>query len=235
METARVLLEGYGYWLLLGVGFAEFAGLPIASVPVLIVAGAAAAEGALSLPAAALMAAAGGLTADAGWFALSRWRGQRLVDTVCNLSSNPRSCVITIAGRVEMIGPALVLPSKFVPGTGNLVAASAGLTRLRPVVFLASDTVALALWATAYLGTRLRAGGTSRLRRELGGWIHRYRGDRSGCPNPGRYRLAIRARRHASGGAPASAGAAGPIRPDHGARRGRGLGAPDWTKDPLWA
>jgi membrane protein DedA with SNARE-associated domain len=152
METARVLLEGYGYWLLLGVGFAEFAGLPIASVPVLIVAGAAAAEGALSLPAAALMAAAGGLTADAVWFALSRWRGQRLVDTVCNLSSNPRSCVITIAGRVEKIGPALVLPSKFVPGTGNLVAASAGLTRMRPVVFLASDTVALALWATAYLG-----------------------------------------------------------------------------------
>ncbi len=124
METARVLLEGYGYWLLLGVGFAEFAGLPIASVPVLIVAGAAAAEGAISLPAAALAAALGGLLADTAWYSLSRWRGQRLVDTVCNLSSNPKSCVLTIANRLEKVGSVYVLPSKFVPGTGNLAAAS---------------------------------------------------------------------------------------------------------------
>lgn len=152
METARVLLEGYGYWLLLGVGFAEFAGLPIASVPVLIVAGAAAAEGAISFPAAVLVAALGGLLADSAWYSLSRWRGQRLVNTVCNLSSNPRSCVITIANRIEKVGPLFVLPSKFVPGTGNLVAASAGLAGLGPAAFLASDAAALGMWSTVYLG-----------------------------------------------------------------------------------
>jgi membrane protein DedA with SNARE-associated domain len=152
MESARLLLEGYGYWLLLAVGFAEFAGLPIASVPVLIVAGAAAAEGAISLPAAALAAALGGLLADTTWYSLSRWRGQRLVDTVCNLSSNPRSCVLSIANRLEKVGPRYVLPSKFIPGTGNLVAASAGLAGLRPSAFLSADAVALGLWSVAYLG-----------------------------------------------------------------------------------
>mgnify|MGYP001812201123 CR=1 FL=1 len=152
METATVLLEGYGYWLLLAVGFAEFAGAPIASVPVLIVAGAAAAQGGLSLPAAALAAAAGGLLADAGWYSLSRWRGQSLVDTVCNLTSNPMSCVLKVSERIGRVGPALVLPSKFVPGTGNLAAASAGLAGMRPVVFVASDAAALVLWATAYVG-----------------------------------------------------------------------------------
>ena len=152
METARVLLEGYGYWLLLAVGFAEFAGLPIASVPVLIVAGAAAAEGAISLPVAALAAALGGLLADTAWYSLSRWRGQSLVDTVCNLSSNPRSCVISIASRLQKVGPVYVLPSKFIPGTGNLVAASAGLAGLRPSAFLSADAVALGLWSTVYLG-----------------------------------------------------------------------------------
>lgn len=152
METARVLLEGYGYWLLLGVGFAEFAGLPIASVPVLIVAGAAAAEGAISLPAAALAAALGGLLADTAWYSLSRWRGQRLVDTVCKLSSNPKSCVLTIANRLEKVGSVYVLPSKFVPGTGNLAAASAGLAGMRPAAFLSADAVALGLWSVAYLG-----------------------------------------------------------------------------------
>lgn len=152
METARVLLEGYGYWLLLAVGFAEFAGLPIASVPVLIVAGAAAAEGAISLPVAALAAALGGLLADTAWYSLSRWRGQSLVDTVCNLSSNPRSCVISIASRLQKVGPVYVLPSKFIPGTGNLVAASAGLAGLRPSTFLLADAVALGLWSVVYLG-----------------------------------------------------------------------------------
>ena len=152
METARVLLEGYGYWLLLAVGFAEFAGLPIASVPVLIVAGAAAAEGAISLPVAALAAALGGLLADTAWYSLSRWRGQSLVDTVCNLSSNPRSCVISIASRLQKVGPVYVLPSKFIPGTGNLVAASAGLAGLRPSAFLSADAVALGLWSVVYLG-----------------------------------------------------------------------------------
>ena len=152
MEAARLLLEGYGYWLLLAVGFAEFAGLPIASVPVLIVAGAAAAEGAISLPAAALAAALGGLLADTTWYSLSRWRGQQLVDTVCNLSSNPRSCVLSIANQLEKVGPMYVLPSKFVPGTGNLVAASAGLAGLRPSAFLSADAVALGLWSVVYLG-----------------------------------------------------------------------------------
>jgi len=152
MDTVRVLLEGYGYWLLLGVGFAEFAGLPIASVPVLLVAGAAAAEGAISFPAAVLVAALGGLLADSAWYSLSRWRGQRLVNTVCNLSSNPRSCVITIANRLERVGPLFVLPSKFIPGTGNLVAASAGLTGLGPAAFLSSDAAALGMWSMVYLG-----------------------------------------------------------------------------------
>jgi len=151
METTRVLLEGYGYWLLLAVGFAEFAGVPIASVPVLIVAGAAAAEGALRLPGAALAAALGGLLADTGWYALSRWHGQRLVNTVCNLTSNPRSCVLTVSARLDKMGPVFVLPSKFIPGTGNLIAASAGLTGMRPAAFLVSDATALTLWAAAYV------------------------------------------------------------------------------------
>jgi membrane protein DedA with SNARE-associated domain len=119
---------------------------------VLIVAGAAAAEGAISFPAAVLAAALGGLLADSAWYSLSRWRGQRLVNTVCNLSSSPRSCVITIANRLEKVGPMFVLPSKFIPGTGNLIAASAGLAGLGPAAFLSSDAAALGMWSTVYLG-----------------------------------------------------------------------------------
>lgn len=150
METIRPLLEAYGYWLLLGVGFAEFAGLPIASVPVLVLAGAFAAHGHLNLGVAVLSAAAGGLAADLGWYAVSRWRGNRLVSTVCGLTSNPRACALAVADRLSRVGPIYIVPSKFIPGTANLIAAAAGMAGLRTSAFLAADAAALLLWAGAY-------------------------------------------------------------------------------------
>jgi membrane protein DedA with SNARE-associated domain len=150
MDAVGHLLETWGYGLLVLVGFVEFIGLPIASVPVLIVAGAVAASGGLSLPLVALSAAAGGLAADLTWYWITRWRGPRLVDTVCNLTSNPKACVFTVTQRIERIGPIYILPSKFLPGTGNLIAASSGLAGLAPRAFVAADSVALLLWGGVY-------------------------------------------------------------------------------------
>jgi membrane protein DedA with SNARE-associated domain len=150
MDALGQLLETWGYTLLVLLGFVEFIGLPIASVPVLVLAGAVAAGGGLSLPLVVLSAAAGGLAADLTWYGMTRWRGPRLLDTVCNLTSNPRVCVFRVTERIESIGPIYILPSKFLPGTGNLIAACSGLARISPRIFALSDTVALLLWATMY-------------------------------------------------------------------------------------
>ena len=150
MDAVGHLLETWGYGLLVLVGFVEFIGLPIASVPVLIVAGAVAASGGLSLPLVALSAAAGGLVADLTWYWITRWRGPRLVGTVCNLTSNPKACVFTVTQRIERIGPIYILPSKFLPGTGNLIAASSGLAGLAPRTFALADATALLLWGGVY-------------------------------------------------------------------------------------
>jgi membrane protein DedA with SNARE-associated domain len=150
MDAVGHLLETWGYALLVLIGFVEFIGLPIASVPVLILGGAVAASGGLSLPLVALSAAAGGLAADLTWYWVTRWRGPRLVDTVCNLTSNPRVCVYTVTQRIERIGPMYILPSKFLPGTGNLIAASSGLAGIAPRAFFAADSIALLLWGVAY-------------------------------------------------------------------------------------
>ena len=150
MDAVVHLLETWGYALLVLVGFVEFIGLPIASVPVVILAGAVAASGGLSLPLVALSAAAGGLAADLTWYWVTRWRGPRLVDTVCNLTSNPKACVVTVRQRIERIGPIYIVPSKFLPGTGNLVAASAGLARVAPRTFALADSAALLLWGGVY-------------------------------------------------------------------------------------
>jgi len=70
------------------------------------------------------------------------------VNTVCNLTSNPMACVLTVSARLERVGPAFVLPSKFVPGTANLVVASAGLGYV-----LAAKVTSVVNWVAGIMGT----------------------------------------------------------------------------------
>lgn len=150
MEGLLSFLEQHGYWLLAAVGFAEFAGAPIASIPVLMGTGALAAESGLHPVAVAASAAAGGLLADALWYGIARWRGQRVVGAACGLTSNPKACVLGVRDRVERVGGGYILAAKFIPGAANLIAPAAGLAGIRPLVFLAFDAAALAAWAGAY-------------------------------------------------------------------------------------
>lgn len=145
-------LDAFGYLTLLAVGFAEYAGVPIASVPVLMTAGALGTSAGLDPVAAAASAALGGLLADVGWFLLVRWRGAALVDAACGLTTNPNACVLGVEDRVSKLGPAYVIPSKFVPGAGNLVGAASGLSGMSTPRFVLSDALGLLLWAGAYTG-----------------------------------------------------------------------------------
>ncbi|MFQ5679149.1 MAG: DedA family protein [Gemmatimonadota bacterium] len=151
MDALTAFLDQYGYPLFAAVGFAEYAGVPIASVPVLVTAGAVAAQGGLHPGLAVLATAGGGLLADTLWFLVSRWQGERMVGTACGLTSNPRACVHTVRNRVEKLGARYVLSAKFVPGAANLIAAGAGLSDMRAPRFLSLDAIALLLWAGLYL------------------------------------------------------------------------------------
>lgn len=152
METLLRLFEAYGYWVAFGIGFAEFAGVPIAGVPLLIAGGALARTAGLDAVTVAGCAAVGGLVGDAIWFVLARWQGDRLVDAACGLSARPEACVLGVKERAERLGAPYVLSAKFLPGAGNLIASAAGLARYRPGPFLALDAVALGAWAGAYVG-----------------------------------------------------------------------------------
>ncbi|MFV1988008.1 MAG: DedA family protein [Gemmatimonadota bacterium] len=134
MDTLLTLIEHYGLVLLFAVGFAEYTGVPIASVPVI------------------LAAALGGLTADALWYTLARHRGERLVNAACSLSPNPRVCIGKVQARVTQLGAPYIITAKFLPGVGNLIAPAAGLGEFPALRFLALDFVALLLWANVYAG-----------------------------------------------------------------------------------
>jgi membrane protein DedA with SNARE-associated domain len=150
METLTTIFDTYGYGLLLAVGFAEYVGVPIASIPVLVGAGALAAGGGPNLIGVATAAALGGFLADAGWYGLARWKGSRLVGAACGLSSNPRACVVGVEDRVMRLGSLYVLTAKFLPGAANLIAPAAGYAAFSPLRFLALDAVALIAWAFVY-------------------------------------------------------------------------------------
>lgn len=150
VETLIGFLGSHGYLVLVAVGFAEYAGAPIASVPVLVAAGGLGTSAGLGVVPVVASAALGGLVADLGWYSLVRWRGAALVDVACGLTSNPDACVLGVESRVARLGPAYVVPSKFVPGAGNLVAAAASLAGMGLGRFVVFDGLALLLWAGAW-------------------------------------------------------------------------------------
>jgi len=152
MEQFTLVFEQHSYLLLFGLGFLEFIGVPIAGIPLLIAAGGLAAAGGVSVPAIVLAAALGGLTADVVWYSAARFRGRGLVDTVCGLSSNPMACVLSVERRVAAVGPWYLLPAKFIPGAGNMVAAASGFTGISLGAFLILDGFGLIAWASVYTG-----------------------------------------------------------------------------------
>jgi len=152
MEQSTLVLEQYGYLLLFALGFFEFIGAPIAAVPVLIAAGGLAAAGGVSVPGIVVAVALGGLMADIAWYSAARFRGRGLVDTVCGLSSNPKACVTGVERRVASVGSWYLLPAKFIPGAGNMVAAASGFAPISLPSFLVLDSVGLLVWASAYTG-----------------------------------------------------------------------------------
>ena len=135
------------------VGFAEFVGVPIVSVPVLIGGGALVASGTLGFWGIVVSVAAGGWLADLGWYSIGRRQGTWLIDVACGLSSNPGACVLRVESRLSRLGTPYILLSKMLPGSGNLIAVAAGLAGFGLFRFILANAAALILWAAIYTGT----------------------------------------------------------------------------------
>src|ERR1700688_5109948 len=122
-------LARYGIGFVFGNVLVEQAGLPIPAVPVMVVAGALAAEGKLS-PWGLLGAAVAGATiADSLWFTLGGWQGARILKTVCRIAVSPDSCVRGMARLYASFGLRSLLFCKFVPGFSTVAPTLAGALR----------------------------------------------------------------------------------------------------------
>jgi membrane protein DedA with SNARE-associated domain/rhodanese-related sulfurtransferase len=136
-------------WLSLAV-FIQALGLPVPAAVALILAAAESARGQLS-PAGvfggSLVAMVGG---DALMYLLGRKTGWWLLGTLCRVSLNPESCVVTSADTFHRRGRSLLVVAKFLPGINTMAPPLAGSMHMRWWSFLWLDTVGSSLYIGVY-------------------------------------------------------------------------------------
>jgi membrane-associated protein len=133
------------YLLVLG-----WASLPfVPAEPMLVGAGSYAATGALHLPLVVAMAAGGSLASDLAKYALGRAVGPALLRRLARRESGARA-VAWIETRARRIGPAVIVPSYFVPFAVVAATLLCGMLRMRVGPVVVASVVGAALWSTMF-------------------------------------------------------------------------------------
>jgi len=152
MDALLGQLAQYGI-LLVGLNvLLQQLGLPIPSVPTMMVAGALAASGRLSLVGAYSIAVSASLLADLLWFFAGRRFGYPVLRFLCRVSLSPDTCVRQTEGIFERWGFYSVVVSKFVPGFSTVAPPIAGALRMSISAFVLASIASAGLWVGFYMG-----------------------------------------------------------------------------------
>lgn len=155
MSSITALIADYGALFVFANVLVEQLGAPIPAVPSLVIAGALAATGKLSLTALLVAALVACLVADVAWYAAGRRYGAHLLRRRCTVSLSPEADIPRTRTRFERWGVNALLVAKFVPGLSIVASPMAGAMRVSWPVFLAYDTIGSALWSSAALSLGL--------------------------------------------------------------------------------
>jgi membrane protein DedA with SNARE-associated domain/rhodanese-related sulfurtransferase len=140
----------HGYMLVFAWVFAEQAGLPIPSAPLLLAAGALSGTHQMNLGMAIAYATLGSLASDSMWYELGRQKGVRVLQLLCRISLEPDSCVRRSQVSFGRNGPRVLLVAKFIPGLNAMAAPLSGITRMGWRRFLLFDAIGALLWVSAF-------------------------------------------------------------------------------------
>ncbi|HME40260.1 MAG TPA: DedA family protein/thiosulfate sulfurtransferase GlpE [Steroidobacteraceae bacterium] len=127
-------------------------GLPVPAVPTLVVAGAVAADGQLSLAALFVWSVIACLAADCSWYLVGQKYGIRVLKTLCKVSLEPDSCVSQTQTRFERWGVNSLIIAKFIPGLAIIAPPLAGAMRIGWLRFIFLSTCSAVLWVGFGLG-----------------------------------------------------------------------------------
>src|SRR5277367_4659366 len=150
-RTIEFLLH-HGYVVLLAWVFAEQAGMPVPSLPLLLAAGALAGSHQLNIFASLFVVTFAAVCADSLWYQLGLRKGIRVLQFLCKISIEPDSCVRRTEGIFSKQGARSLLLAKFLPGLSTVAPPLAGIFHMRARRFLLFDAMGSALWAGTFLG-----------------------------------------------------------------------------------
>jgi membrane protein DedA with SNARE-associated domain/rhodanese-related sulfurtransferase len=152
MESWISGLAQHGYAILFAIVFLESVGFPLPAALALLIAGAAAARGALQVPFAAVGALVAMLAGDSLMYLLGRTTGWWLLGVLCRVSLNPEACVLRSADSFYRRGRKLLVVAKFIPGINTMAPPLAGSMQMRYLSFLRLDLAGAALYVGCYFG-----------------------------------------------------------------------------------
>lgn len=146
MQEMTALLAQHGLLLVFANVLLTQAGVPVPAVPMLVVAGALAAQGEFGYTALLLTALAATLAGDIPWYFAGQRYGHRVLRTLCRISIEPDSCVKQTESIFERWGAPSLVVAKYIPGFATVAPPLAGAMRLGLPPFLLFSTLGALLW-----------------------------------------------------------------------------------------
>jgi membrane protein DedA with SNARE-associated domain/rhodanese-related sulfurtransferase len=146
------LLQTYGLLIVFGIVLLEQIGLPIPAMPILIVAGALAADGEISWPACIAVSLAACLISDYFWFRAGRFYGKRILRLLCKISLSPDYCVSQTEDKFRRHGSKSLIVAKFIPGFNTIAPPLAGAMGTSTPHFMAFSVAGGLLWSGTGVG-----------------------------------------------------------------------------------
>ncbi len=146
------LVLRHGLALVFALTLLARAGAPVPAAPLLVVAGALAADGRLGLAPLLAIAVAANVLGDAVWYAAGRRHGWRVLGLLCRISLSPDSCVRQGEALVARWGGRSLVAAKFVPGVSVIAAPMVGAVGMSLARFIAWDVLAGLVWSGLFAG-----------------------------------------------------------------------------------
>ena len=152
MDHIVAFLKDHGTLIVIAVVFIEQIGVPFPAIPILIAAGVLAGTGFLSLPAVLTGAIVAALVADWIWYEIGRRGGRRVLELLCRIALEPRSCIARTEDFFRAHGVRSLVAAKFVPGLSTVAPPLAGIGGLTLAGFLLYDGLGVLLWVGSTVG-----------------------------------------------------------------------------------
>jgi membrane protein DedA with SNARE-associated domain/rhodanese-related sulfurtransferase len=145
-QNLASLIAQYGLLVVALNVLVDQIGLPVPAMPTLIVAGAMAAAGHLSIGPLFAWSVAACVAPDCLWYLVGKAYGIRVLKTLCRISLEPDSCVSQTQTRFERWGVNSLLVAKFVPGLAIIAPPLAGAMRIGWPRFVLMSAMGASLW-----------------------------------------------------------------------------------------